>query len=254
MTTRIESFVANFDGNPEIHNVEQRILENLDQLIDPKIDRASDFYYHEAHGYLTSLAFDKLNISMSISGSQFDFESINALAIELDDRVEYTKAEEKKIAARLVPGKDNITAFSKFSLTTPTGETKTVDSFFKQEGKDLVLIVFGGTWCAPCMKEIPFLNEIHNDFPNVTVLNITLEEKNQFDREMQKQSIKQEYPVLLDPESVVYDKLRFLQGVPQLLVYKNDGSFLDYSLGFSSSNDPDENPLIDKFKEFLPQK
>ena len=59
---------------------------------------------------------------------------------------------------------------------SPIGETKTVDL---SQYKDKVLYVdFWASWCGPCVKSFPFLNEIHGQLKDqgLQVIGINLDE------------------------------------------------------------------------------
>lgn len=59
-----------------------------------------------------------------------------------------------------------------FELTSLDGRTITL---IELRGKP-VLVSFGATWCPPCREESPFLQELHESHPELTVLLINQEE------------------------------------------------------------------------------
>ena len=54
-----------------------------------------------------------------------------------------------------------------FTTTTLTGETFDSSSF---QNYDLVMINLWAEWCGPCMGELPDLEQIHQEYPNVLLL------------------------------------------------------------------------------------
>ncbi|MGA8028319.1 MAG: TlpA disulfide reductase family protein [Bryobacteraceae bacterium] len=64
-----------------------------------------------------------------------------------------------------------------FSITTDQGERVTAESF----GGKVLVLNFWATWCAPCVEEIPSLNELQKRFANsgVVVVAISIDKNEQ---------------------------------------------------------------------------
>ena len=54
-----------------------------------------------------------------------------------------------------------------FSTTTLSGEAIASDSI---KDYDLIIVNFWAEWCGPCVGEMPALEKIHQEYPNVLIL------------------------------------------------------------------------------------
>lgn len=84
-----------------------------------------------------------------------------------------------------------------------------------------VLVNFWATWCAPCLEEMPALQEIHDDFDNVIVLGINQREN---PREIQPfvEELSINFPILINPpDRLLLDYA--VVGLPQSILVNPDG-------------------------------
>lgn len=96
-----------------------------------------------------------------------------------------------------------------------------VDNFYKMNFKDLqgnqhsvseydsrILVVnFWATWCPPCVKEMPELNQLHNKYSDVTVVGLavdTLKNVNKF-----SSKVAVDYPILM----AGHDGIQLMKGL-----------------------------------------
>jgi peroxiredoxin len=81
-----------------------------------------------------------------------------------------------------------------FSITTDTGRRVTANSF----GGKVLVLNFWATWCAPCIQEIPSLNEFQKEFAKdgVVVLAVSVDKN------------PQKYRSFLDHVHVSFDTAR----------------------------------------------
>ena len=98
-----------------------------------------------------------------------------------------------------------------FTLTDLEGKTWTLQG---QHGK-VVLVNFWATWCPPCRKEMPDLEELYQEFQGqgLVVLAISDEDKNKVRAFLAEHHAT--YPILLDPGRKVNEMFR-VQGIPGL--------------------------------------
>ena len=108
--------------------------------------------------------------------------------------------------------------------TALNGEVMAVDDWFG----NTVLLNFWGSWCAPCVEEMPMLDEFQNRYANqnVRVIGIAIDHKEAAMKFLEVNSI--EFPSLIaDPDAT--DKIMDLFGnvdgvLPFTIVFSENGS------------------------------
>ena len=119
-------------------------------------------------------------------------------------------------------------------------------NFTDYKGK-IVLINFFATWCAPCRRELPLVQEQiwnkHKDQPKFVML--TFGREHQWS-EVLKFGKEQNFtfPLLPDPKRKVYG-LFASEGIPRSILVDEEGKIIFLSLGFDESHFKDLKELID---------
>ena len=69
----------------------------------------------------------------------------------------------------------------------------------------IYVVNFWATWCAPCVKELPFFEELGKKYPNVEILLVSLDFKNQLDSRLKpflaQKSLESRVVVMGDPKA-----------------------------------------------------
>lgn len=129
-------------------------------------------------------------------------------------------------------------------------EVKSYDSYdlLEQEYMDrndgiTYVINYWATWCAPCVKELPYFEELHGKYESgaVRVILVSLDFPNKIDSKLlpylNKHNIQSEVVLLDDPKSNVWiDKVdpSWQGAIPVTIIYKDgqrkfwDGDFVNY--------------------------
>lgn len=117
----------------------------------------------------------------------------------------------------------------KFSLETLYGNTFNLDDL---NGK-IVILDFWATWCPPCRKELPLINEFYNSYGNTNdVILLTVNSENELQKV--KDFIKEknyDFPVLLDNDGKVASEYG-VEGIPCVFVIDKDGNIDKKYLGY----------------------
>ena len=102
------------------------------------------------------------------------------------------------------------------------------------KGEKLTVIDFWATWCQPCVRSIPHLNEMAAEFSELGVhfIGISVDgPRNQSKVAPFTRSLGITYPILRDTNSELMTELG-VSAVPTLIIYDSDGEQVYYHEGF----------------------
>ena len=102
------------------------------------------------------------------------------------------------------------------------------------KGNELTIIDFWATWCQPCIRAIPLLNEMAQEFESkgVNFIGVSIDgPRNQSKIKPFLQSMGVEYPVIRDIDSELMSDLG-VTAVPTLLMYDSNGDLIFFHEGF----------------------
>jgi peroxiredoxin len=105
-----------------------------------------------------------------------------------------------------------------FTLTDLNGKNWTLREL---RGK-VVLLNFWATWCPPCRKEMPDLENLSHRFgqAGLVILGISDEKSETVRKFIAQQGIT--YPVLFDPDRKIHE-LYQIEGIPKTFIYDREG-------------------------------
>lgn len=105
------------------------------------------------------------------------------------------------------------------------------DILLNKDDENVYVINFWATWCGPCVKELPYFEELHNIYKTdkVKVILVSLDFEKQIEKRLipflNKKEIKSDVVLLLDPkESEWIDKVDpdWSGAIPITLIKKGD--------------------------------
>ena len=102
------------------------------------------------------------------------------------------------------------------------------------KGDQLTVIDFWATWCQPCIRSIPLLNEMAKEFESrgVNFIGVSIDgPRNQSKIQPFLHSMGVEYPVIRDMDSELMSDLG-VTAVPTLLMYDSSGDLIFFHEGF----------------------
>jgi peroxiredoxin len=112
----------------------------------------------------------------------------------------------------------------------------------------VVMINFWATWCAPCRKELPLLNNLYNKYKSkgFVLLGVNIDDKSDLAKKMISE-LKIDFPVLFDSKqstSETYD----LQAMPSTFILDKNGvirfSHYGYKSGYEVKYERDVKSLL----------
>ncbi|TNF86184.1 MAG: TlpA family protein disulfide reductase [Gammaproteobacteria bacterium] len=107
-----------------------------------------------------------------------------------------------------------------FTLTSRDGQPVTLSDLKGQ----VVMINFWATWCGPCRKEMPLLEQLHTRYESLgfTLLGVNVEEDSKLADVFLKDT-PVTFPILLDPENGV-SKLYNVSAMPSTVLVDRAGN------------------------------
>ena len=129
---------------------------------------------------------------------------------------------------------EDVKSVGKFETTGIDGKTYTEKVF---SDYDLTLVNVFTTWCSPCVKEIPELQELYKEMKDKgvgvagVVLDTTDEKGNQDEEAVKKASILQEktkakYPFLIPDTTMMNGRLQGISAFPETFFVDKDGNIV----------------------------
>lgn len=121
-------------------------------------------------------------------------------------------------------------------------------SYHELRGENLTLIDFWATWCSPCKKAIPKLNEIYEEYRDkgVEIIGVNGDGPRSVAKVLPfSKALKIKYPVLLDINSNLKTELN-LVSFPSLIIVNSSDEIIWTHEGYSSGDDEIIRQVIEK--------
>jgi len=121
-------------------------------------------------------------------------------------------------------------------LVSPLSFSDTLSDFEAQvashKGK-VIYVDFWASWCVPCRKSFPWMNEIQNKYAdkNFTVLSVNLDAEAGF-AEKFLQEVPAQFPIFYDPRGKVAKAFK-LKGMPSSFIINKAGKIVSTHVGFT---------------------
>ncbi|MGI9290148.1 MAG: TlpA family protein disulfide reductase [Gammaproteobacteria bacterium] len=115
-----------------------------------------------------------------------------------------------------------------FTLNDSFGEPRSIDEW---AGKPL-LINFWGTWCAPCLREMPLLQALHSSQDDLQVIGIAIDRQDDVQRFMSENGIT--YPSLVgEADAIAVSEVFGVDalGLPFTVLVSSEGNILSVFIG-----------------------
>ncbi len=120
-------------------------------------------------------------------------------------------------------------------------------SDFQQEG--LVILDFWASWCVPCKKALPKLDELHKEYENVNVVTICTDKPRTKRKAIAEvKSHKYEFHTLFDSKKVVQKQFNIVN-IPRTLIIAPDGEILYDHTGYKRGDEEHYKEIIIKWLE-----
>ena len=131
-----------------------------------------------------------------------------------------------------------------FQLASNSGKTVNLDSLKGQ----IVLVNFWASWCGPCRKEMPILEQLNRQFHNkgVTLIGVNVEPDSAAAADWLK-ATPVSFPILFDTDSKV-SKLYQVEGMPNTVILDRKGNVRYIHRGYQPGA---ENEYLDQIRALI---
>ena len=131
-----------------------------------------------------------------------------------------------------------------FQLDSMAGTPVTLNQF---KGK-VVLINFWASWCGPCRKEMPILEQLQKQYQSrgFTMVGVNVE-PNSTDAVNWLKATPVSFPILFDRDSTV-SKLYQVQGMPNTVIVDRKGNVRFIHRGYKAG---EENEYLDQIRALI---
>ena len=135
-----------------------------------------------------------------------------------------------------------------FKLKDLKGETFQLSDHL---GEEVIYISFWATWCVPCRREMPHLQELYEELKGegFTVLSVNTDpaaNKSKIKPWVNRYKIT--FPIVLDPDNTVHDRFNPPRKLPYGVLIARDGSIQETYPGYRTG---DELRLKEAVRELL---
>ncbi len=131
-----------------------------------------------------------------------------------------------------------------FQLASNSGKPVNLDSLKGQ----IVLVNFWASWCGPCRKEMPILEQLHKQYKSMgfTMVGVNVE-PNSTDAINWLKSTPVSFPILFDVDSKV-SKLYQVEGMPNTVILDRKGNVRYIHRGYQPGA---ENEYLDQIRALI---
>lgn len=120
-----------------------------------------------------------------------------------------------------------------FTLKSESGENIRLE---EQRGK-VVMINFWASWCAPCRKEMPLLDDLYDRYKDAgfTLFGVNVEQNPEAAKEF-LENVGVSFPILYDPESNV-SRTYQVSAMPTTVMVDRDGKVRYVNRGYKEGDE-----------------
>ena len=134
-----------------------------------------------------------------------------------------------------------------FSLPDINNENVNISEFM---GDNLIVLDFWASWCAPCMRLLPELDKIDQDFDNVKVITISIDNPRSVSRAKSLiRSQRYNFLTLFDTDQEIMKRFQ-VTSVPHTFLIDMEGKVVYEHTGYTRG---DEEKLIAEIQRHLSQ-
>jgi thiol-disulfide isomerase/thioredoxin len=97
----------------------------------------------------------------------------------------------------------------------------------------VIYVDFWASWCGPCRKSFPWMNNIQNKHTNLKIISINVDHDKSLATEFLTK-LPTNFPIIYDPKGKIAKKYK-LKGMPSSYIYNKAGQLVSSHVGFTES-------------------
>lgn len=124
---------------------------------------------------------------------------------------------------------------SLFSISSQANTLKDFETQLAQYKGKVVYVDFWASWCVPCRKSFPWMNEMQTKYAeqDFTVLSVNLDAQQSLAEEFLTE-VKADFPIFYDAKGKVAKAFK-LKGMPSSFIVNKAGEIVSAHVGFTES-------------------
>lgn len=124
-----------------------------------------------------------------------------------------------------------VMSITSLGFTSIQAEGLRLDQYQNQ----VVYVDFWASWCVPCKKSFPWMNEMHRKYKDegLTIIAVNVDE-NPADADKFLADTPAEFTILRDPDGTLAEQYK-LVGMPTSLLFDTQGKLVSRHVGFKKS-------------------
>lgn len=110
---------------------------------------------------------------------------------------------------------------------------ETLNTLIKENKGKVIYIDFWASWCSPCKKSFPWMNNIHKKYKNLKVISVNVDSEKSYAEEFLA-STPASFNVVYDHNGQIAKKYK-LKGMPSSYVINKKGQLVNSHVGFNET-------------------
>lgn len=111
--------------------------------------------------------------------------------------------------------------------------SKELDKLLKEHKGSVVYVDFWASWCGPCRKSFPWMNDIQKKYKQLKIVSINVDQNKELATEFLTEN-PVSFSIIYDPKGTLAKKYG-LQGMPSSYIYNKAGKLVASHAGFTEA-------------------
>ncbi|XPF93373.1 TlpA family protein disulfide reductase [Colwellia sp. RE-S-Sl-9] len=108
-----------------------------------------------------------------------------------------------------------------------------LQQLLQQHKGSVIYVDFWASWCGPCRKSFPWMNEIQKKHENLKIISVNVDYEKNLATEFLS-NVPANFPIIYDPKGKIAKKYK-LKGMPSSYIYSKAGQLVSSHVGFTES-------------------